>query len=128
MRDYTIIPPTKEELTAKGFTNRIKIKDGVTEEQLINYGFTNHSKPILYFSKIVGNNISFNLSVNKSDLKITAIDVLDENFLQPYDYQNILMNDSNNPFARGVFNSVDKILNKLQGDGIVEGYERGMYI
>ncbi len=125
---YTITPPTKEELTSKGFTNRIKIVPNVTKEILLKYGFTNHNKPTLYYYRMVGNKISFNLSVDAKTLDITAIDVLDEDFLQPYDYQSMLINNRNFTHARQVFDRVDEVLNKLQDDGIITGYERGMYV
>ena len=126
--DYTIQAPQKDELTKKGFTNRIKICDAVTAEQLMNYGFTNYHKPYLYFMKMLTDNISFNLTINKKTLTITNIDVLDEDFLQPYDYQVFLMKNPKNKLARKIFNKVDEIFTKLQQDGIVNGYVRGMYI
>lgn len=128
MKDYTIIPPTKDELTPKGFTNKIKLKEGVTVESLLDYGFTNYNKPTLYLMRMVGKNISFNLGIDKATLEITSIDVLDEDFLQPYDYQSILMKNNNNSFACGIFNAVDKILSGMKDVGIITGYQRGMYI
>ncbi|MCL1700767.1 hypothetical protein [Lysinibacillus sp. Bpr_S20] len=125
---YKIKPPTKEELTSKGFTNRIKIKSNQTVESLMEYGFSNHHEPTLYFFSMLIDDISFGISVDKKSLVIKNIDVLDENFLQPYDYQRILMNDMNHKYARMVFDKVDVVLNKLQNDGLIEGYLRGMYI
>ncbi|MCL1696345.1 hypothetical protein [Lysinibacillus sp. BPa_S21] len=125
---YKIKPPTKEELTSKGFTNRIKLKSNQTVESLTKYGFSNHHEPTLYFCRILIDDISFSISVDKKSLWIKNIDVLDENFLQPYDYQRILMNDMNHKYARMVFDKVDVVLNKLQNDGVIEGYTRGIYI
>ena len=102
MNNYKIVPPTKGELTSKGFTNKIKINEGVTVNHLIQYGFTNNHKPSLYYSSMVGEDISFNLSVDKETLEITSIDVLDEDFGQPYDYQMFLMNGSDNTYASGL--------------------------
>jgi|GEM_PF-5299779 len=125
---YKIKPPTKEELTSKGFTNRIKINPNQTVESLMKYGFSNHHEPTLYFCRILIDEISFGISIDKKSLEVTNIDVLDEDFLQPYDYQSILMKDANHKYARMVFDKVDVVLNKLQNDGVIEGYTRGMYV
>lgn len=127
-KDYTIIEPNKDELTSKGFTNKIKIADGMTKEKLLEYGFTNYNKPVLYYCRIVGHGISFNLMVDIETLEIKNIDVLDEDFCQPYDYQSMLMRDINFRPAQQVFDRVDKELKKLQNDGIIIGYKRGMYL
>ncbi|MFO1442865.1 hypothetical protein KDN24_06505 [Bacillus sp. Bva_UNVM-123] len=126
--DYTITPPKEGELTEKGFTKRIKINEGVTVKQLLEYGFSNNHKSTLYFMRMVGDDESFSLKLDKESLKITSIDILDENFLQPYDYQSILMKNRHQKYAQGVFDNVDKILEKLQNDGIINGYHRGMYV
>lgn len=125
---YRIQPPAKDELTSKGFTNRIKLTSDQTVESLLNYGFSNHHEPTLYFCRMLIDEISFNINIDKKSLKIKNIDVLDEDFLQPYDYQRILMSDTNHKYARMVFDKVDVILSKLQSDGIIEGYTKGMYI
>jgi len=125
---YKIKLPTKEELTSKGFTNRIKINPNQTVESLSKYGFSNHHEPTLYFCKMLIDEISFSISIDKKSLEITNIDVLDENFLQPYDYQAILMRDTSYKYAKMVFDKVDSVINKLQNDGVIEGYTRGMYI
>lgn len=53
MSKYKITQPTKDELTSKGFTNKIKINKHMTVEKLLDYGFTNYHEPSLYFSKNV---------------------------------------------------------------------------
>ena len=128
MNNYKIVPPTKDELTSKGFTNKIKINEGVTVDQLIQYGFTNNHKPSLYYSSMVGKDVSFNLSIDKETLEITSIDVLDEDFGQPYDYQMILLDRIDNAYAKGVFDKVNEIFNQMQVDGVITGFQRGMYI
>lgn len=125
---YKIQPPTKDDLTPQGFSNRIKLSSDITVKNLLDYGFSNHHDTTLYFCRMLIDEISFNISIDKNSLKIISIDVLDEDFLQPYDYQRIIMGDASNKYARIVFDKVDNILNKLQKDGIVEGYVRGMYV
>lgn len=78
--------------------------------------------------KMLIDDISFNLRVSKKTLKITDIDVLDENFMQPYDYQAMIMDNRNYTTARKVFDKVNEILSKFQDDGIIAGYQRGMYV
>lgn len=126
--NYTITAPTKEELTKKGFTNRIILNKDLKTEEFLAYGFSNHNEPNLYYSKMVAPEISFSLTVDKKTKQIKNIDVLDENFLQPFDYQSILLKDNSHKFAREVFDKVNEVLNRLQKDGIISGYQRGMYV
>ena len=120
--------PTKEELTSKGFTNSIKISENQTKTTLLEYGFTNHNNPTLYYMEMVDYNTSFNLSVSASTLEIKNIDVLNEEWLQPYDYQAEILKGEYSGKTRNVYNKVNNILSKLQKDGIIIGYEKGMYI
>lgn len=120
--------PKKEELTQKGFTNRIRIAKGQTKESLASYGFTNQDPKTLYFCCMVHADISFNLTVDAETLQITAIDVLDEDFLQPYDYQSMILGGSQNKQAVEVFHNVNKVLQQLQNDGIIVGFVAGMYV
>lgn len=120
--------PDKEELTSKGFTNRIKINPNQTKDTLMMYGFTNFNRPTLFYMKMVDQNISFNLSVDVDSLEITNIDILDENWCQPYDYQHHIMSGNITGKARNTYNKVNNILSKLQNDGIIIGFEKGMYI
>jgi hypothetical protein len=126
--DVVIIEPMKEDLTPKGFNKHIKIAENQTAESLMKYGFTNHHKPDLYFCRGVGKDISFNLSVDKKTLQIKNIDILDEDFLQPYDYQAMLLKNKNHPIAKSVYYKVNELLGKLQEDGIIIGFKIGMYI
>ena len=82
----------------------------------------------MYYCRNLGHAITFNLSVNKSALEITRIDVLDEDFGQLFDYQSILLRGSSGEFALKIYNKVNSILAKLQSDGIITGFEEGMYI
>ena len=120
--------PIKEELTSKGFTNRIKISENQTKATLLEYGFTNHNKSTLYYMEMIDSNTSFNLTVSVSTLEIKNIDVLNEEWLQPYDYQAEILKGEYSGKTRNVYNKVNNILSKLQKDGIIIGYEKGMYI
>ena len=120
--------PTKGELTNKGFTNLLKISEDQTKQSLLAYGFTNHHKPSLTYGKMVDHNTSFTLTVSVETLKITDIDILNEDYLQPYDYQSEILNGNHSGKARNTFNKVNNILSKLQKDGVIKGFEKGMYI
>lgn len=128
MTSIYIKEPTKEELTTKGFTNRIKIQEKQTKESLLKYGFTNNNKPTLYYMEMIDRNTSFNLSVCIKTLEITGIDVLNEEWLQPYDYQSEILQGKPSGKARNTYNKVNNLLKKLQKDGIISGFEKGMYI
>lgn len=123
-----IVPPKKEELTTKGFTNQIKIAEDQTKDSLLNYGFSNYHKPTLYYCKMVGSDVSLNISLDINTLEIKQIDVLDEDFGQPYDYQAIILKGKANESVIKIYHNVNNELAKLQHDGIITGFEKGMYI
>lgn len=120
--------PNKEDIHEKGFNKNIKINQKQTVKSLMNYGFTNYSEPTLYYVENLGHDITFNLSVDKETLEITDLCVLDEIWLQHYDYQQYLMSDPNFRFAKKIYYKVNDTLNKLQDDGIITGFEEGMYV
>lgn len=59
---------------------------------------------------------------------LIRIDVLDDDFGQPFDYQKLMDNDPYYMFPRQVFWEVDKLMHKLQDDGFISGYHTGMYV
>lgn len=120
--------PTKEELTKKGFTNRIKVAEGQTKESLLAYGFTNHNPDVLYLVRMVADNISFNLMIDVKSLDVRDIDILDERFLQTYDYQQMILDDTYGKLQVHIYNNVNELLQKLQDDGVITGFTKGMYI
>mgnify|MGYP007119899505 CR=1 FL=1 len=67
------------------------IKINVLEDKKMReIGFTDFRKDTWYFSRMLKKEISFSLSVNKENPADFRIDVLDDDFCQPYDYQSIL--------------------------------------
>lgn len=126
--NYLIQEISKNELNKNGINKKIKVCESVTLNQLIKAGFTNHYEPRLYFSRDLGNGISFNLTIKKNTLQLETLDVLNEAFLQPFDYQQLIMSGNVTPLALKIFDKVDKIMNELQDQNIIEGYQRGMYI
>ncbi len=75
----------------------------------------------------LGRGISFNCTIPK-DGSEAWIDVLDEDFLQPYDYQQMLEHKPHPPVADIVNHRVIALMLELKMKGIIEGYEVGDYV
>lgn len=71
--------------------------------------------------------ISFSVTIPKNSDDI-RIDVLDEAFCQPYDYQRILYDHPNHETALIVQNEIEKWMDYLQKKGALSGHVRGEYI
>ena len=56
------------------------------------------------------------------------IDVLDENFGQPYDYQWLLSQNPDFAYARRVAANVERELRVLADAGVLIGWREGMYV
>jgi len=99
------------------------------EEQMRKLGFTDHLESVWYYSKYVSKNkqITFNVSIPKDGSRF-EIDILDENFLQPYDYQAILSSNPNNHYAKQIKKTVEDHMQQLFNYGIIAGWKPGMYI
>ena len=100
------------------------------DEEMRKIGFTNYKKDTWYFTKNVlpKYDISFNLSIKKGNPKDWKIDVLDEDFCQPYDYQRMLEHDTKNSIPHIIEEEVEKIMKYLSECGIVFGHVVGEYI
>ena len=107
------------------------------EDQMRKIGFTDYSKDIWFFSRSIqfpkekrykGFDISFNISINKEDTENLRIDILDEDWCQPYDYQSMLKNDPKFEPCLIVKEQVEKWMKYLQDKGILSGHEYGEYI
>ena len=94
-------------------------------------GFTDYNPTTWYFCKYgMGglDDISFSLSVKKNDETDWRIDVLDENFLQPYDYQAMLERNTTNPIPHKVKEDVEYWMQHLTDKGVISGHNYGEYI
>lgn len=99
------------------------------EEKLRALGFTDHREGYWYFCRMLRDEISFSVSFPKSGKQDKLeINVLDENFLQPYDYQHMLMKHPDNLFAPKIQRDVEKWMAYLQDNGVLSGHEVGHYI
>lgn len=100
------------------------------DKEMRDLGFTDWAKDSWYFTDRVGPkeaDISFNVSIKKDTGEID-IDVLDEDFCQPYDYQYGLVMGMRGKFALAVHRDVQKLMKKLMDGGVIKGYVIGDYI
>lgn len=119
-----------------------KIKANILEEsKMRELGFTDFCKDRWYFCRGInfpktreyrGFEVTFSIAIPKdgSDFRI---DVLDEAFCQPYDYQSMIMRSKEkgttpNKTAIIVFEQVEYWMKYLEDIGIVEGHVYGEYI
>lgn len=80
-----------------------------------------------YLCKNLELEISFNFTIIK-ETGVFKIDILDEDFLQPYDFQYILKNTPTHKVANEINKKVIAIILELVNIGIVEDYTIGDYI
>ena len=128
----------KVELNSHGVNAKIKahILDDV---KMLEIGFTDYAKDRWYFCRginfkdvkkkrgLKNIDISFSVTIPKDGSDI-RIDVLDEWFCQPYDYQYILKKDPRHKIANVVKEQVEYWMEKLQEEGVLEGHVKGEYI
>lgn len=95
-------------------------------------GFTDYSKNTWYYLTYIINEkhfkVTFNLQINKQNPDNFKIDILEENWLQPYDYQAGLRKYPKFEKYLQVHNKVQEIMKHLIDMGIIEGYNLGDYI
>ena len=108
----------------------------LSEEKMREIGFTDFVKEKWYYCKEVqfpkesryrNFEITFNVSIPKNGDRL-RIDVLDEDFCQPYDYQRMLNKNSKFEPALIVFEFVEKQMEYLQQQGVISGHIYGEYI
>ena len=120
----------------KNYQNK-NIKVACLDENILRkFGFTDNRQGYWYYYKNVYHDkdrsfsfdVSFNISFKKEDGKNLKIDVLDEAFCQPYDYQKMLKDDESFKPALQVHANVQEIMSKLSEAGIISGYTANDYI
>ena len=97
------------------------------EKKMREIGFTDYSKDSWYYCRGLGSDISFNVSINKKTSEI-KIDVLDECFLQPFDYQAQIQDGRNDDFINNINKQVQEQMKYLMDAGVITGYRMGDYI
>jgi hypothetical protein len=63
---------------------QININPNLTEQQLKDFGFTDYDPPYWYYCRELSNNITFNITIPKFKPSAFTIELIDEDFLQPY--------------------------------------------
>lgn len=125
----------KVEVNSNGVNQLIKATI-LSDKEMKEIGFTDYSKDYWYFSMPIifpntkryhGFNISFSISIPKDDSDI-RIDVLDDNFCQPYDYQYMLNKNPTFEPCLIVKEQVEKWMKYLQDNRVISGHVYGEYI
>ena len=129
-----------EEVQVNSHGVNAKIKAHIlSDDEMRRIGFTDYAKDAWHFCRTVMEEksksrygsydfeVSFGVNIPKDGSDI-RIDVLDEAFLQPYDYQYMLEMDPTFGVALKVKEQVEKWMKYLQDNGVLEGHEYGEYI
>lgn len=126
-----------EEIKLNSHCVNAKIQGHIlSDEKMKEIGFTEYRKGYLYFCRGIqfpkekrysGFDISFSVTIPRDGSDI-RIDVLDEDFYQPYDYQMILSKNPNHTCANIVNEQVEKWMEYLQEQGVLSGHVKGEYI
>ena len=122
------------------YVNKLIKATILSDAEMRRIGFTDYSKDYWHFSKEIkfpnekkyhGFNdeftISFYVTIPKDGSDID-INVLDDAFCQPYDYQRILYNNPKFKVALIVKEQVEKWMAYLQENGVLSGHVYGEYI
>lgn len=99
----------------------------LSDEKMREIWFTDHMPKNWCYCKTIARDITFNITIPKDGSDIVII-TLDESFCQPYDYQRILENDPQFPFALQVKEKVEQIMSYLQSVEVLSGHKYGYYI
>lgn len=103
----------------------------LSDRRMRELGFTDYAKDTWCFCRMlhpIKYEISFNVSIKKNNPDDLRIDILDEDFLQPYDYQYMLSNSSTNKVALAVKEQVDKLMMYLIDNGVLSNWQVGDYV
>ena len=102
----------------------------LSDDEMNRLGFTNLDESSWYLCKHVHKypTITFKVVIPKNNPEDLKIDVLDEEFLQPYDYQSMLERNPKFAPALEVKESVDMFMMYLIGNGVLSGWSIGDYL
>jgi hypothetical protein len=117
--------------------NNTKIKAHIlSDKEMRKIGFSDYAKENWYYCRRVDFHkekryktfdITFNVTIPKNGSEI-GIDILDDDFGQPYDYQRMLKKDHNFEPALIVKEFVEDQMKYLQDAGVLSGHVYGEYI
>lgn len=115
------------ELKVNSHGTNAKFKFNIlSDKEMRKIGFTDRDKDVWYFCRTLICDISFNVCIPK-DGSEAWIDVLDEEFCQPYDWQ-YLLSEFRSPIALIVDHFVKGWMLYLQQMGAIENYCEEDYI
>ena len=99
----------------------------LSDEEMREIGFTDRNQKNWYFCRKVASDITFNVTIPKdgSDIEIVT---LDEDWLQPYDFQYILERNPKLEYANKVKQATEDWMKYLINRGVLSGWECGDYI
>lgn len=127
-----------EELKLNEHGVNIKIKANILpEKEMREIGFTDCLETTWYFSRMIefpkekryrNLEISFSVSIKKNNPNDLRIDILDNDFCQPYDYQAGLKKNQNFEPYLIVEKQVEKWMEYLQLKCVLSGHIYGEYI
>lgn len=100
----------------------------LSDKKMRELGFMRRESSRWYFFEDLGLDITFSMWIELGEEIGLKIDVLDESFLQPYDYQYMLKEIPDHKFANKVDKQVRKIMLQFVDAGLIEGYTDGDYI
>jgi hypothetical protein len=107
------------------------------EDQMRKLGFTDFCNERWYFCKMIkfpnekryrNFEISFGVSITKDNPDDLRIDVLDNDFCQPFDYQYMLKRNDRHEISLIVREQVEEWMKYLQKEGVLKGHIYGEYI
>lgn len=122
-------------LTKYGCNANIKVH--IFDEDIMRKArFTDYREGYWYYCRDLrplSHGISFNLSTKKDDPTDWRIDILDEDFCQPYDYQWMIQREVDGENFDGDFHwrvneQVEYEMEHLTRLGIISGWKKGDYI
>ena len=113
-------------LDERGQNSNIKFHI-LDKETMNSYGF-DYTYERWVFNVGLTDTISMNITI--SDEGEGLIDILDDDFLQPYDFQSMIINDGDkvSSVAKTVQKKVYEIMEGLSFGGIISGWNVGDYI
>lgn len=138
--ENTILLEDNVEVNKNSVNKKIKAQI-LSDDEMREIGFTDHCKDRWYFCRMIkfpnnkryrGFEVSFSVTIPKDESDI-RIDVLDEAFCQPYDYQSMIINSRKkkvklNETCKIVFEQVEEYMKYLQDKGVLSGHIYGEYI
>ena len=108
----------------RGNNSNIRAGVDISDDTMKSHGFRQYNSRWNY-TKDLGCEVSIYIGIL---LDCVIIDVIDESFCQPYDYQHILKEHPEAGFALTVHRGVQSIMKRLSESGIIVGYVENDYI